>query len=151
MLGLKIEDLAAMSPAQLRAAWREQYRKPAPDIGPDLLRRGISWKIQARVHGGLPPSTRKKIAAAHRWLERTGSVSSPRDLAIKPGTRLVREWQGRTYHVLVLDSGFEHGGRRYSSLSQIARGITGAHWSGPRFFGLKKPSPPFKRGRSDGR
>ncbi|NNC73545.1 MAG: DUF2924 domain-containing protein, partial [Sphingomonadaceae bacterium] len=53
MPGLSIDDLPAMSPAELRAAWREQYRKPAPDIGPDLLRRGIAYQIQARVHGGL--------------------------------------------------------------------------------------------------
>ncbi|RED12328.1 DUF2924 domain-containing protein, partial [Parasphingopyxis lamellibrachiae] len=118
---LNIADLAAMSPAALRAAWREQYRKPAPDIGPDLLRRGIAWRIQARVHGELPRSTVRAIETAQRRLERTGSVSSPRDLAIKPGTRLVREWQSKTYHVLVLDDGFEHDGRHYTSLSQIAR------------------------------
>ena len=140
MPGLSIDDLAAMSPAELRSAWREQYRKPAPDIGPDLLRRGIAWQIQARVHGGLTVSAKRAIEKAQRRLERTGSVSSPRDLSIKPGTRLVREWQGKTYHVLVLDEGFEHDGRRYNSLSQIARAITGVHWSGPRFFGLKSKS-----------
>ena len=150
MPGLSIEDLPAMSPAELRSAWREQYRKPAPDIGPDLLRRGIAWQIQARVHGGLPKSTSRAIETAQRRLERTGSVSSPRDLAIKPGTRLVREWQGKTYHVLVLDEGFEHDGRLYTSLSQVARAITGAHWSGPRFFGLKKRKSPPKRGSIDG-
>lgn len=150
MPGLNIEDLPAMSPAELRAAWREQYRKPAPDIGPDLLRRGIAWQMQARVHGGLTVSTRRAIETAQRWLERTGSVSSPRDLAIKPGTRLVREWQGKTYHVLVLDNGFEHDDRRYNSLSQIARAITGAHWSGPRFFGIRKRKAPFGKGEANG-
>jgi hypothetical protein len=150
MPGLSVSDLPAMSPAELRAAWREQYRKPAPDIGPDLLRRGIAWRIQARVHGGLPTSTTRAIEIAQRRLARTGSVSSSRDLVIKPGTRLVREWQGKTYHVLVLDDGFEHDGRRYTSLSQIARAITGAHWSGPRFFGLKKRKSPPKRGKANG-
>ncbi|MEQ9662726.1 MAG: DUF2924 domain-containing protein [Parasphingopyxis sp.] len=150
MPGLSIEDLPAMSPAELRAAWREQYRKPAPDIGPDLLRRGIAYRIQARVHGGLTPATKRAIAKAQKRLEQTGSVCSPRDLLIKPGTRLVREWQGKTYHVLVLDTGFEFDDRRYNSLSQIAGEITGAHWSGPRFFGLKKRKAPPKRGRADG-
>jgi hypothetical protein len=150
MPSLSIEDLPAMSPAELRAAWREQYREPAPDIGPDLLRRGIAWQIQARVHGGLTVSTKRAIETAQRRLEQTGSVLSSRDLAIKPGTRLVREWQGKTYHVLVLDDGFEHDGRRYNSLSQIARAITRAHWSGPRFFGLRKRAAPPPRGKTDG-
>ncbi|MEQ9662010.1 MAG: DUF2924 domain-containing protein [Parasphingopyxis sp.] len=150
MPGLSIEDLPAMSPAELRAAWRDQYRKPAPDIGPDLLRRGIAYRIQARIHGGLTPATKRAIAKAQKRLEQTGSVSSPRDLSIKPGTRLVREWQGKTYHVLVLDTGFEFDNRRYNSLSQIAREITGVHWSGPRFFGLKKRKAPPMRGRADG-
>ena len=150
MTGLRIQDLPAMSPAQLRAAWREQYRKPAPDIGPDLLRRGIAWKIQARMHGGLTPATKRAIETAQKRLERTGCVSSSRDLQLKPGTRLVREWQGKTWHVLVLDEGFEHDGRRYCSLSQIARTITGAHWSGPRFFGLKKRKALFRRTNADG-
>lgn len=147
---LSLEDLPAMSPAQLRAEWREQFRKPAPDIGPDLLRRGLAWQIQSRVRGGLLPSAKKAIAKAHRQLERTGSATSDRDFAIKPGTRLVREWHGKTYHVLVLDEAFEHDGRRYESLTQIARAITGAHWSGPRFFGLKKRKAAPKRGTADG-
>ncbi len=150
MPDLSIEDLPAMSPAELRATWREQYRKPAPDIGPDLLRRGIAYRIQARVHGGLTPATKRAITKAQKQLEQTGSVSSQRDLSIKPGTRLVREWQGKTYHVLVLETGFEFDNRRYNSLSHIAREITGAHWSGPRFFGLKKRKAPPKRGEADG-
>lgn len=150
MPGLSIEDLPGMSPAQLRAAWRDQYRKPAPDIGPDLLRRGLAWKIQARANGGLTTSTRKAIEKAQEQLARTGTAASSRDLAIKPGTRLVREWHGKTYHVLVLDDGFEHEGRQYESLSQIARAITGAHWSGPRFFGLRRRTSELKRADSNG-
>lgn len=137
---LTIDELEAMSPAHLRAVWREQFRKPAPAIGPALLRRGLSWQIQARMHGGLPTSTSKAIDRSLSLLERRGSVTSDRTISIKPGTRLVREWYGKTYHVLVLDEGFEHEGRRYESLSQIARAITGAHWSGPRFFGLRSCS-----------
>lgn len=150
MSGLSVEDLPTMSPAQLRAAWREQFRKPAPDIGPDLLRRGLAWRIQARANGGLTTSTRKAIEKAQEKLVRTGSVALPRDLSIKPGTRLVREWHGKTYHVLVLDNGFEHEGRHYESLSQIARAITGAHWSGPRFFGLRRRTSEVKRAGPNG-
>lgn len=136
-LGEDLEALQAMPPAALRAEWHKLFRTPPPRLGPDALRRGLAWKIQARVHGGLPTSTRRSIDTALRQLEKTGQVTA--DTArLKPGTRLVRRWHGKTYHVLVLDDGFEHEGRRYVSLSQIARAITGAQWSGPRFFGLRK-------------
>jgi len=131
--------LATMSPAQLRAEWHVQFRTAAPPIGPDLMRRAIAWKRQARVHGDLPRSARQRIDAALSQLEKNGRVETSL-VRLKPGTRLVRRWQGKTYHVLVLEEGLEHDGRRYLSLSQIARAITGAHWSGPRFFGLKKGS-----------
>lgn len=140
----ELASLATMTPSQLRALWRVQYRSPAPEIGPDLLRRGIAWRMQARVNVGLTVATRRAIDKCLARLEKTGQVASPRDLAIKSGTRLVRSWQGRTYHVLVLDDGFEHEGRRYESLSQIARAITGAHWSGPRFFGLRNQTTRFR-------
>lgn len=150
MASLTLDDLASMSPAELRATWREQFRRPAPDMGPGLLRRGISWRMQSRLHGGVPPSATRTIERACRKLEKTGSVTSTHHIAIKPGTRLVREWQGKTYHVLVLGDGFEHDGRRYASLSQVARDITGAHWSGPRFFGLQNRRVGIARTNSDG-
>lgn len=133
----ELEALRAMPPAALRAEWHKLYRNPAPRLGPDALRRGLAWKLQTRVHGGLPTSTRRSIEAALRQLEKTGQVTAD-TVRLKPGTRLVRRWHGKTYHVLVLDNGFEHESRRYVSLSQIARAITGAQWSGPRFFGLRK-------------
>jgi hypothetical protein len=64
----------------------------------------------------------------------------PPEIALKQGTRLVRTWNGKSYHVLVGDEGFEYDGRQFGSLSHIAEEITGAHWSGPRFFGLRKRS-----------
>jgi hypothetical protein len=137
-LSEKLARLEAMSPAQLRAAWRDEWRKPAPPIGPDLMRRGIAWRMQVRVHGGLPTAVGRTIDQALAQLERTGEVDSRQDISRKPGTRLVREWHGATHHVLVLDDGFEHEGRQYSSLSQIVRAITGTNWSGPLFFGLRK-------------
>ena len=101
------------------------------------MRRAIAWKRQTWVHGGLPTSARKAIEAALSQLEKGGRLELSA-LRLKMGTRLVRRWQGKPYHVLVLEDGFEHEGRRFQSLSQIARAITGAHWSGPRFFGLNK-------------
>jgi DUF2924 family protein len=127
-----------MTPAQLRAAWRECWRKPAPDIGPDLLRRGIAWKLQSRVHGELPSAARRLTQSGLARLRRGEEIGVTPAVQLKPGTRLVREWHGKTHHVIVLENGFEHEGRRYSSLTQIASSIAGVHWSGPSFFGLKK-------------
>jgi hypothetical protein len=56
-----------------------------------------------------------------------------------PGTRLVREWNGQRHEVTAVEGGFEYNGRKHRSLSAIAKAITGAHWSGPQFFGLRTP------------
>jgi hypothetical protein len=138
-------DMAAletMSPAQLRAEWRRVYRTPAPeDFTPDLLRRGIAWRLQERVHGGLAAAVVRDLTRVARQLAK-GSEPAEREPILKPGTRLVREWHGRSYHVLVLDDGVMFEERRYSSLSHVARAITGTSWSGPRFFGLKRRRKP---------
>lgn len=134
----QLAELMAMPPAQLRSAWRDMFRTPAPHIGPDLLRRGIANRLQERVHGSLTGATKREIERLRKRVERTGKASHMHAISLKTGTRLVRSWNGKSYHVLVCDDGFEFEGRHYASLSHIAREITGAHWSGPRFFGLKK-------------
>lgn len=131
----QLEELRSCSALVLRQQWRTVFRLIAPDMPPDLMRRAIAWRLQERSHGGLAPSTMKAIAALQASLARDGGATVAPTL--KPGTRLVREWHGRTYHVLVCDEGYEYHQRRYRSLSQIAREITGAAWSGNRFFGLK--------------
>lgn len=143
-LDRKLAELPSMSPAQLRALWRECWRTPAPNIGPDLLRRGIAWKLQARVRGDLPNGVRRSMDLSAERLRR-GEEIGPRSVSLRAGSRLVREWRGKTHHVIVLDEGFEHECRRYSSLTQIASAITGVHWSGPVFFGLKKRSASKQR------
>jgi hypothetical protein len=142
MTGLKYQlaELMTVPPAQLRSLWRDTYRSPAPDIGPDLLRRGIANRLQERVHGSLTGATKREIERLRKRVERTGKAGHMHAISLKTGTRLVRAWNGKSYHVLVCDDGFEFEGRHYDSLSHIAREITGAHWSGPRFFGLKKSS-----------
>ena len=137
----QLAELPGMSPAQLRAKWRECWRKPAPDIGPDLLRRGIAWKLQARIHGDLPGHIKRELERAADRLRRGEELVSSSRPSLKPGTRLVQSWNGKVHHVFVLDDGFEYDGRRFSSLTQIATAITGTHWSGPSFFGLKKRKP----------
>lgn len=140
----KLADLGRMTPAQLRAMWRDCWRKPAPEIGPDLLRRSIAWKHQSRIHGDLPPDVRREIEAVlSRLAAGKGAVEGER-ISLKAGTRLVREWRGAMHQVVVVESGYEHDGRHYSSLTQVASAITGVHWSGPRFFGLKARRGPEK-------
>ena len=73
---------------------------------------------------------------AAKALRTTGRVGPTPSLSLKPGARLVREWGGRTHTVTVTEDGFEYAGTSYPSLTKIAKKITGAHWSGPRFFGL---------------
>jgi hypothetical protein len=134
----RLVELETMSPAQLRAVWRESWRRPAPDFAPDLLRRGIAWKLQSRVHGVLPSDTKRILEAAADRLRNGAPITSVKSITLKPGTRLVRSWRGKTHQVIVLESGYEHEERRYTSLTQIASAITGSRWSGPVFFGLKK-------------
>lgn len=137
MSDLFVEKLATMPPAQLRSAWREQYRTPAPDIGPGLLRRAIAYRMQERRFGKLSSATRRDLDRIATKLVQGGDVVTG-STKLKAGTRLIRSWHGKVHQVLVLERGYEHEGRHFSSLSQIACAITGAHWSGPRFFGLKK-------------
>lgn len=145
-LGQKIEALGRMTPAELRSVWRDTFKQVAPDVSPDLIGRAIAYRWQERLHGGLPASVTRDIARLTRVLVRTGTLEATGEINFKPGTRLVRDWNGRTLNVLVCDQGFEFDGRQYGSLTQIAHAVTGAHWSGPRFFGLtRRKAPPPKR------
>ncbi|MBL0924009.1 MAG: DUF2924 domain-containing protein [Sphingomonadaceae bacterium] len=125
-----------MKPPELRSKWREVYRAAAPDIGPDLLRRGIAYRLQERGQGSLTSSANREIDRLIKQLAKGDGMLNSAPSSLKAGTRLVRTWRGKMHQVLVLDDGFEFDGRRFGSLSQIASEITGAHWSGPRFFGL---------------
>lgn len=130
------EFVEHLNPMQ-RAEWRACWRKPAPEIGPDLLRRGIAWKRQSRVHGDLPLHVRREIEAVLKRLGEGKAAVVDDRISLKPSTRLVRQWRGTMHQVLVLESGYEHEARHYASLTQVASAITGVHWSGPRFFDLK--------------
>lgn len=132
----ELAALAAMSAIQLRAEYQRVMRKPAPAIPITLIERSIAYELQVKRYGGLPAATRRQIEKMSRELERTGSIGRSSEPSLRPGTRLTRDWQGRTYHVLVVEDGFEFQQRRYTSLSQVAAAITGTGWSGPRFFGL---------------
>jgi hypothetical protein len=137
MLEEELAALATMSPAQLREKWRQVFREPSPSFTPDLLARGIAYRLQEKVHGGLPAGTRREIERLEKQYVRTGEVVTEACGTTKPGTRLVREWNQIQHQVLIVEDGYLYRDRRYGSLTQIANEITGAHWSGPRFFGLR--------------
>ena len=120
----------------LRREWRRLYRNDPPRISRDLLILGIAYRLQEIQHGGLGKATLRKLRTLAKTLRSTGRVGPTPGLALKPGARLVREWHGRTHTVTVTEDGFDYAGISYTSLSHIAKKITGAHWSGPRFFGL---------------
>jgi hypothetical protein len=132
--------LASLSPAQLRAEWRRVHRGQAVPAGlsSDLVARAIAWRLQEKVHGGMATARVRELERLAKQLDRTGELDLEREISLKPGTRLVRDWQGRTYRVLVVEDGYLFEERRYGSLTPIAKAITGAAWSGPRFFGLKR-------------
>ena len=140
---LELDALMTMKPPELRAKWRDVYRSVAPDIGPDLLRRGIAYRLQDRRQGSLASSTRRDIERLIKQLGKGEGELARGAASLKTGTRLVRSWRDKMHHVLVLDDSYEFDGRRYQSLTKIAQDITGTHWSGPRFFGLttrRKPA-----------
>ncbi|WP_313670758.1 DUF2924 domain-containing protein [Sandarakinorhabdus sp.] len=135
----QLAALAAMSPAQLRAEWRRVYRASPARLTPDLLLRGIAFRVQERSLGGLSAAFGSLLDRTARQLERSENADPRvnREQRLKPGTRLVRSWNGKTYSVLVTDDGYSLGDQQFSSLTQVAAAITGAHWSGPRFFGVR--------------
>jgi Protein of unknown function (DUF2924) len=120
----------------LREEYRALYHNEAPKLSRDLLVRTIGYRRQEIQHGGLGKATLRKLQTIAKSLRSTGRVGPTPGLSLKPGARLVREWHGRTHTVTVTDEGFEYAGASYPSLTKIAKKITGAHWSGPRFFGL---------------
>jgi Protein of unknown function (DUF2924) len=120
----------------------------APQIqSADILRRLFAWKIQAETFGDLDAETmaalrRARIAVAKGRSPLSHSTGSMlRAGTLRAGTILVREWRGVIHRVLVRNSGFEHRGKRFGSLSEVARAISGTRWSGPRFFGLEERPP----------
>ena len=133
----ELARLEALTNFELRGEWRRLHAmQPPKSLSRDLLLLGITYKTQERVLGGLSKSVLRKITGNQTENSAGEGRRVTPPVALKPGTRLVREWRGVTHTVLVHAEGVEWRGKRYRSLSVVAREITGAHWSGPRFFGL---------------
>lgn len=128
---ITLADLEAMDRTGLATLWSDLLGGEVPaNMSQPMQRRYLAFALQARCHGGLPPALSARLARIAQGEERK---ASPR---IQPGARLLRAWCGTTHVVDVVPDGFLWNGARHRSLSAIARAITGARWSGPRFFGL---------------
>ncbi len=133
----EIDALADLTRAELVERWKAHYRgNPPKGISRSLMIRAIAYGMQAKRYGGLKPATDRRlrmIANGKASSDQGGRKASAR---LQPGARLVREWNGVNHVVEVIEGGYVWNGERHRSLSAIARAITGARWSGPRFFGL---------------
>ena len=134
----EIASLLDRSTQELRHLWRKSHRTgPSLGLSRNLLIRALAYDLQERAHGGPSLTLRRRMRRLAGDLEK-GAVSVDSDVMLKSGTTLVRQWHGHTHTVLVHNDGFEYQSQRYRSLTVIAERITGAHWSGPRFFGLTR-------------
>lgn len=122
-----------LSRPELLTQWETAFGlAPPPYLSILFMTKALAYQAQCRRAGGLPAQTRRALAQiANGKAVRTVSLTST-----KVGTHYVREWNGRTYQVAVIETGYEMDGRTWPSLSAIAKHITGTTWSGPRFFGL---------------
>jgi hypothetical protein len=135
----QLSRLSKLDIHELREEWRRLYKADAsPHLSRELLIRAVACRMQEIALGGLGPEPQRQLRQIAVELEQTGAAAKRFRPQLKPGTRLLREWQGRTYEVVVLDDGVSWQGTQYRSLSAIARKITGTAWSGPPFLGLKQ-------------
>jgi DUF2924 family protein len=133
----RLAEIETYDSGTLRREWQKLYGCPAPKrVRRDLLLRAVAYRIQELAFGGLKPATVRRLKQLADK-SRVGPVTPPPAAAsLRPGMRLMREWNGETHLVEVVEKGFTWRGQPYPSLSAIARAITGSRWSGPRFFGL---------------
>jgi hypothetical protein len=137
-----IRELAGLPRPDLTEHWRQLYRTAPPKgISRPLLTRAVAYGIQVKRYGGLKPAVRRQLQKVADGGP-TRAAANLNSARIAPGMRLIREWNGSSHVVEAVDGGFVWNGKRYGSLSAVARAITGARWSGPRFFALTSDAAP---------
>jgi len=154
-MNVQIAELRRMTPAQLRAKYLEVFGEPSRSGNKDFLFKRVAWRIQSLAEGGLSDRAKRRAAELARdadirmTLPRTPMVTTGAPMSIKPapsngatrlplpGTVLARKYRGQTIEVTVLPKGFEWEGKAYRSLTAVAEAVTGSHWNGYLFFGLK--------------
>jgi Protein of unknown function (DUF2924) len=134
----ELAELVDRSTEDLRVGWRQLHRtEPPPGLSRDLIIRALAHHLQERSYGGASGALKRRLQTLSAEFAEGASYSDSK-IVLKAGTTLLRQWRGQAHTVLVREDGFEYEGQRYRSLTVIAEKITGAHWSGPRFFGLTK-------------
>jgi hypothetical protein len=134
----ELTGLSALDRKELVEKWQLLYgTEPPAGVRNNFLMHGIAHRMQEKSFGGLKPATRRFLEKAAHDNDESKQQLLPA-VSIKPGTRLLREWHGVTYEVIILESSVMCNGKHYRSLSEVARAITGTRWSGPLFFGMKK-------------
>ncbi|MBF0561728.1 MAG: DUF2924 domain-containing protein [Alphaproteobacteria bacterium] len=135
-LGQEVAGLPTLPASTLHEYWHRLFDQPMPShFSRKLLVRAIAYKLQENAFGGLKPSIARFLDKAAVDLAAGKGIAAPAP-SFKPGTRLLREWHGETHEVMLLEDGVRYRGETYRSLTEVARTITGTHWSGPRFFGV---------------
>lgn len=123
-------SLAQMDKDELAAKWQELFEKNPPEYGPVFMRRRLAHKIQELFYGGLSEVIKERMLSQKRTPARNTGL-------LKPGNRIIREWHGKQYEVIIRPNGVEFEGQLYRSLTAVAKKITGTHWNGKIFFGVK--------------
>lgn len=132
----KVEELQKLPLVELKKLWSRLYERPLPPTARrDYLVRAIAYRLQEQDGPRLSVSAARRLELAPTKPGQRASVSH---IKLRDGSKLLREYQGTTHEVEVVERGYSYGGRFYASLSEIARKITGTRWSGPLFFGLKR-------------
>ena len=136
-LEAELAQLNGLDLNELRRRWGKLLGPVPLHHNVDLMRRRLAYELQVREYGGLKYETRRRLRRLSEALRKNPNHTPVPLYPLKPGTMLAREWRGTVHRVGVMDDGFEYDGRRYASLSGVARDITGTRWSGPLFFGLR--------------
>ena len=135
-----LEQLESMSGEESKVLWREQFGDARPYTrGIEMLRRQLASRLQEERHGGLTTATKRRLQELARSYSKDPKHRPTAPPTLQSGTTLTRNWKGTVHTVSVQNDGFWYKGKSYKGLSKIAREITGTRWSGPLFFGLRKP------------
>lgn len=123
--------LEQMSAPELEEKWKDLFGRNPPEYGKVFMKRRLAHRIQELFYGGLSEEIKAKFAEVQNPKRRSKGI-------LRVGARLIREWHDQKFEVTVRSSGYEYNGTIYRSLTAVAKAITGAHWNGKIFFGIKE-------------
>lgn len=136
---LDLQALSGMDTTGLQQCWRTEFGSGPPHrASREYLLGHLAWQVQAKQHGGLSRSASRQLQRLMQQLQEGQELAPQNALTIKLGTKLLREYQGAKHEVIVTEAGYRYQGKEYTSLSAIARAITGTRWNGKLFFGVKR-------------